>query len=326
MSENDTNESTQTPDIDRSESDDWATRPFPLDSESRRNAIRVVFKQSVLNDIHTHGHTRTDVEICGVMIGNGYRDEHGPYVYIEGNIRGKHAEGQTAQVTFTGETWNYIHNELDQNYPELRILGWYHTHPGFGIFLSGMDMFIHENYFNANEQLALVYDPLGGDEGLFVWRQGKALRDGFLIEPDVPEDPVIGSREPRSENSLVASATESRSTGAESDLSSRVKRIERRQTLVALGLIFAMLLGVIGPVVSVFLYLSPGLLDDLRTTRPSPMHPEIVEPQTENEPEEENSVIPRLPEKPSDSPESKKEKTNNKPAETVDDPPAADPS
>ena len=36
-----------------------------------------------------------------------------------------------------------------------------------------MDLFIHDNFFNFPWQIAFVYDPLGGDEGSFVWRAGK---------------------------------------------------------------------------------------------------------------------------------------------------------
>ena len=61
------------------------------------------------------------------MVGRGYQDDRGPFVYVEAAIRGRHSDGQVAAVTFTAETWNYIHNEMDRRYPELRILGWYHS-------------------------------------------------------------------------------------------------------------------------------------------------------------------------------------------------------
>ncbi len=234
------------PDIDLVDANEWPERSFPADDARRENSVRVVVRQSVLNAIHRHGQTRTDVEICGVMIGNGYRDERGPFVYIEQIIEGQHSDGQTAQVTFTGETWNHIHGELDQKYPELRILGWYHTHPGFGIFLSAMDLFIHENYFSADEQLAFVYDPLGGDEGLFVWRSGKATRDGLLIEPDVPEDPPIEATPPSEMRpvstdalSVTARTVESGtpqiepSMGHDEETAARVARLERRLSFLS---------------------------------------------------------------------------------------------
>jgi len=49
-----------------------------------------------------------------------------------------------------------------------------------------MDLFIQDNFFNLPWQVALVYDPIGEKEGLFVWRKGKSEKEGYLIE----EDPV----------------------------------------------------------------------------------------------------------------------------------------
>lgn len=172
------------PDFQSVDASAWMERPFPDTANRPPHNVAIVIKQSVLNAIHRHGHERTDVEICGVLVGNGFRDREGAFVHVVGSIQGNHAASQLAQVTFTAETWNHIHCELDQSWPKERILAWYHTHPGFGIFLSPMDLFIHESFFNADEQFALVYDPLSADEGVFVWTQGNTERAAIAIEPD----------------------------------------------------------------------------------------------------------------------------------------------
>lgn len=215
----------------------WPRREFPATVPSRTSVVPVVIKQSILNHIHRHGQQTTDVEICGVLVGRGYRDDDGPFVYVEGAIRGDHAESQTAQVTFTSETWNHIYAILDTAWPEQRILAWYHTHPGFGIFLSGMDLFIHDNFFNAPEQFALVYDPLSGDEGIFLWSAGQATRASFLIEPDEAEDPPQ-----RPSGRLTAAGHDSSYTTSE--LADEVRLLRKRQTwlTVLLSLLVALLL------------------------------------------------------------------------------------
>lgn len=179
-------------DLDRVDASGWETRDFPRPTTTRGPGTQVVIRQSVLEEIYAHGESHPTVEVCGVLVGNGFRDEAGPFVYVEGRIEGKHAGNESAHVTFTAETWNHIHEVLDRRHPEQRILGWYHTHPGFGIFLSNMDLFIQENFFGAPEQVAFVFDPQGGDEGLFVWREGVARREPFVVERDVPS-----SRPPR---------------------------------------------------------------------------------------------------------------------------------
>src|SRR5205085_10685180 len=122
--------------------------------------------------------------------GNVYRDAAGPFLLIDAAGRGDCAGSSAAQVRFTAETWKHIQGVMEKEHPQQRIVGWYHTHPGFGIFLSDMDLFIHGNFFNLPWQVAFVYDPANGEEGMFVWREGKAQREKFALEEDVEKEIV----------------------------------------------------------------------------------------------------------------------------------------
>jgi hypothetical protein len=88
-------------------------------------------------------------------------------------IRCDAAASKSGEVTFTHEAWNVINREMDTRFADLRIVGWYHTHPTFGIFLSERDAFIHEHFFSNPGQIAYVVDPVAETEGVFAWRHGK---------------------------------------------------------------------------------------------------------------------------------------------------------
>jgi formylglycine-generating enzyme required for sulfatase activity/proteasome lid subunit RPN8/RPN11 len=148
----------------------------------------VVFRRSVLEAIHKHGEELPDLEVCGVLVGNVLHDDASPFLYVQACIRGEHADSRAAQVTFKAETWIHIHEQMEQ-YPEQRIVGWYHTHPDFGIFLSPADLYIHENFFNLAWQIAYVLDPVRSKDGMFLWRAGKTSNEAFLIEEDVAMGP-----------------------------------------------------------------------------------------------------------------------------------------
>ena len=164
---------------------DMPERVIDPPAPGRENRFQVVFREAALDDIRAHGAATPDVEVCGVLVGNIYRDDAGPYCQVEANIRGNYAAGRNAQVTFTSETWTHIHETMDASYPDQRIVGWYHTHPGFGIFLSEMDLFIQSNFFSEAWQIAFVDDPKGGDRGAFVWRNGQSVREPFLVQEDL---------------------------------------------------------------------------------------------------------------------------------------------
>ncbi len=173
---------------------EWPDREFPLGPREKPTRRCVIFKQSVLNDIRTHGRSAPDIEVCGVLVGNVYHDTMGPFVFIEANIRGNFSAGKNAQVTFTAETWTHIQDVMDRQFPDLRILGWYHTHPGHGIFLSDMDLFIHKNFFSLPWHLAFVFDPQHLEEGLFAWRTGNMVVESFVVQKDVAADTMRVAR------------------------------------------------------------------------------------------------------------------------------------
>ena len=129
-------------------------------------------------------------EICGVMIGS---HDEGTTV-VEDCIRGEHSDQGGAHVTFTQDTWEHIYQIKDRDFPDKKIVGWYHSHPGFGIFLSDHDLFIHRNFFSAPHQVAWVYDPHSDEEGCFAMvgeEEVVRLESVEVIESHADADPII---------------------------------------------------------------------------------------------------------------------------------------
>jgi proteasome lid subunit RPN8/RPN11 len=193
-------------DADQIESATLPKWPMPPRVMGRRDSYQVLIRRSVLNDIRAHAQGQSDVEVCGVLVGTLYRDAIGPWGFVAANIRGNYASGRNAQVTFTSQTWSDIHRQMEERYPKQRIIGWYHSHPGFGIFLSEMDVFIQENFFSAPWQIAFVDDPKGEDRGLFIWRAGVPVREDFLIDEDLgptqPQHSVPAARTNNGESEM----------------------------------------------------------------------------------------------------------------------------
>ena len=134
--------------------------PGPAGAES---ALRVAVDRAAYAELIAHAKESLDAEICGVLAGHLCEDDEGEFVHVEAAIRGAAAREASARVTFTQETWNEVHKTLERDHPKLRMVGWYHSHPGFGVEFSEMDVFIQKNFFPAPTQIALVTDPLGGD-------------------------------------------------------------------------------------------------------------------------------------------------------------------
>ncbi len=165
---------------------DCRTNPIP--AKCSLTESRTIVLQSVINEIKEHGRSSMHEEVCGVLVGSLCWDD-GPYLLIDTRIEGKHASHQSGSVTFTSDTWDFIHEELATKHPDRKIVGWYHTHPGFGIFLSNMDAFIHENFFSFPWQPAYVFDPQAETDGFFFRTNGKLRREDICIALDA--EPIV---------------------------------------------------------------------------------------------------------------------------------------
>jgi proteasome lid subunit RPN8/RPN11 len=137
------------------------SRTFP----GPRNAgtkLRVAMERRAYADLIAHARESLEAEVCGVLAGQVCEDDEGVFVHVEAIVRGTAASEGSTHVTFTQATWNAIHQQLEHDYPRLKIVGWYHTHPGFGVEFSEMDVFIQRNFFPGPSHIALVTDPLNG--------------------------------------------------------------------------------------------------------------------------------------------------------------------
>lgn len=106
-------------------------------------------------------------------------------VIISDFIEARYAEASAATLTFTHKTWQHVWREREARCPEKRIVGWQHTHPGYGVFLSGYDLFIQKNFFNLPFQVAYVIDPIENTRGFFQWKNEKIKKlGGYYIYDD----------------------------------------------------------------------------------------------------------------------------------------------
>ena len=113
--------------------------------------------------LEEHAFSEVRSEVGGLLVGT--LDDDG--ATLTAALPALEAEAGQTHVTFTHEVWERALTELDRDHAGYRIVGWYHTHPGFGLFLSEYDRFVHEEFFSDPRMVALVVDPLAGDRGWF---------------------------------------------------------------------------------------------------------------------------------------------------------------
>ncbi len=180
-------------------------------------AVKIFVREEVINDILSYSKTDTSRELGGVLLGR-YKEIDGKYkVLIEETVIAQHTEAGLSQITFTHETWEYIHHEMENKYPDLKMVGWFHTHPGFGVFLSEDDYFIHNNFFSKPWSVAYVLDPVRKQDGFFGWSNGNIVRI-----PDRHINDVLKKAEPEKQPAYISRAN--KTTAIQASIFQRIFR------------------------------------------------------------------------------------------------------
>ena len=148
--------------------------------------VKIYIKQDVYKALEKLAASDTSKELGSILLGQ-YCQEYGrTHVIISQFIEAKYTDASAATLTFTHDTWDYVHKEHARRFPGLKIIGWQHTHPNYGIFLSNYDMFIQENFFNLPFQIAYVIDPIQNLRGFFQWKNGHIEKlKGYYIYDDL---------------------------------------------------------------------------------------------------------------------------------------------
>ena len=149
--------------------------------------LPIFLDRATADAIERHALRDTSVELGGILLGKECVDDQTgePFVWVTKSLEAKHYENTQASFTYTHDSWEEITRERDRLHPDLDIVGWYHTHPDFGVFLSSHDLFIQHHFFGQPLQVAYVVDPIRQTRGFFRWRDGAMEQaGGFYLTAD----------------------------------------------------------------------------------------------------------------------------------------------
>jgi proteasome lid subunit RPN8/RPN11 len=128
--------------------------------------------------------SKSESEIFGYLVGSILSWNGNIYIVIEESIfiqGAVHSDKySTAQIEGTaGEYQNEFQKLKKMKKKEnLRIVGWWHSHPNFGCFLSSTDLLTQRSFFHKPYQVALVVDPIRNEFEFFVIDNSK--KNGYI--------------------------------------------------------------------------------------------------------------------------------------------------
>jgi proteasome lid subunit RPN8/RPN11 len=132
--------------------------------------FKIKCSDALMAELEKHCFSETKVEVGGFLVGH----INGAVAEVTHVIPAEHSVGKSTQLTFTHDTWNALHSKM--NDLDGTLIGWYHSHPNFGVFLSEHDQFIQQNFFKQEGNITIVIDPVRGRRGWFYSSNNKIVK------------------------------------------------------------------------------------------------------------------------------------------------------
>lgn len=142
----------------------------PPFEDSAKPLVSVFVTSAAFTQFTEHSRIDLENEVGGGLVGSRHVDARTEeqFVLIEGVIPARFTRQGTTYLTFTQDTLVAMNDELEECFPERQLVGWYHTHPRMGVFLSHFDLWLHDHFFPEPWQVALVIEPHSEIGGFFI--------------------------------------------------------------------------------------------------------------------------------------------------------------
>lgn len=150
--------------------------------------LPVVVELATFDAIRTHADENLKREIGGILLGRYLQDGDRRFVKVTQSLRADAGESYPGAFDFTVEALLALEHDRETRFSDLAVVGWYHSHPGFGVFYSSLDAYSHRTQFRAPFHVGMVVDPHARQAGFFVWN-GSELQGpcGFWVAEPKPK-------------------------------------------------------------------------------------------------------------------------------------------
>ncbi|MGI6651164.1 MAG: LysM peptidoglycan-binding domain-containing protein [Limnochordia bacterium] len=167
---------------------------------------RLVFREEVMLALDQFSHLHSQGEHGGFLIGrNKQLKTAEQYEIIVERFVPIPQRSDATRLVIRPDHYRTVELALKQNE---EIVGWAHTHPGFGVFLSDFDKEQHQRYFPSPWQIAYVMDNQAHERAVYRVADDEWERlGGYYVLRDLADNEVgitVGRRKGRRHRLIAA--------------------------------------------------------------------------------------------------------------------------
>lgn len=148
------------------------------------DGLRIYMEDYVHTYLYQYARSSVNGEKLAVLMGKNIVIDGMNTVFISGVIQARFTEKLKGTETITSQSWKYISEDMEKYFSGLNIVGWMHSRPSFGAFVTSRDEAYHKKVFGAGTQVFFVVDPTDRLDRFYVLNEaGSALRPvkGYFV-------------------------------------------------------------------------------------------------------------------------------------------------
>lgn len=171
----------------------WFTERMNALYQEMRSELPLYIQKTAEEKMRNHSLAglAKEQEVMGLMLGGAFTHDGRIYAIVR-DVVTTNLDASISSVRFHEESMEGLFDSLDDLDFEYSIVGWYHSHPGMGCFMSEIDVGTQQGVFNLPHHSALVLDPLNHELEAYYIHDNRVKLRAMGIYWDEYQDPYRG--------------------------------------------------------------------------------------------------------------------------------------
>jgi len=133
--------------------------------------LKIYLEDYVYTYLYKYAKFYRGEERAAALIGTFMEDSGQMCAVISGAVQiPPETKGETGEL-FLETHLEEIQKQMEKYFPDKELMGWMHTQPGYGIFLTTQDLLIQKKYFKEAFQTLMIIDPIEDMDAFFAWER-----------------------------------------------------------------------------------------------------------------------------------------------------------
>ncbi len=128
------------------------------------------------------------IEVMGLLLGEVFEHEGTEYTIVR-DVATSTLEASEVSVRFDKRKMGELFDQMDSSGFDYMVVGWYHSHPGHGCFMSPRDLHTQKSMFREVYHYSIVVDPLNSEIEAYTLDGDECKPIPFVIYWEDYEDP-----------------------------------------------------------------------------------------------------------------------------------------